>query len=241
MSEPIRTAMFLSAGLGTRMRPLSLKTPKPLIPVAGKPLIDYALDAAAEAGIERAIVNVHYLADQVEAHLASRKDMEIVISDERAELLETGGAIVKARKLLGDGPVYIVNTDAFWVEAASNPFLDLASAYDGERMDDLLLLADVKRSLGYHGKGDFDRAEDGRLIRRGDNPSAPYAFAGVRITEPSLYDGEAEQPFSANLIWSRSLEKGRLYGQPLDAHWMHVGDPETLKEVEGWMADKGIV
>ncbi len=233
----IKTAMFLAAGLGTRMRPLSLTTPKPLIPVAGKSLMDHTLDAAIAAGISRAVVNVHYLSEQVESHLAERTDIDVVISDEREELLETGGAIVKARDILGDDPVFVVNTDAFWVNAAGNPFAELADAYDGERMDDLLLLADTRRSLGYHGAGDFHLGEDGRVTRRGTSPHAGWAYAGVRITRTGLYDGEALRPFSANEIWNTSLEAGRLYGLPLDAQWMHVGDPATIIEVENWMRD----
>ena len=237
MDQPIRTAMVLAAGLGTRMRPLSLTTPKPLIEVAGKALMDYLLNDAIAAGIERAVVNVHYLPEQVEAHLASKSGIEILISDEREELLETGGAIVKAREILGDEAIFMVNTDAFWVKPSGNPFHALNKSYDPEIMDDLLLLADTSRSLGYDGNGDFNISEDGRIERRGERPSVPWAYAGVRVTKPGLYDGEACRPFSANLIWNKSLEAGRLYGLPLDAQWMHVGRPETIAEVETWMQD----
>ncbi|MAT34669.1 MAG: mannose-1-phosphate guanylyltransferase [Ponticaulis sp.] len=237
MDQPIKTAFFLAAGLGTRMRPLSLSTPKPLIPVNGKPLMDYLLDEAIAAGIERAVVNVHYLPQQVESHIASKKGIEVVLSDERDELLETGGAIAKAHKTLGEDPVFIVNTDAFWLNPVGNPFHALNQAYDPDRMDDLLLLADCERSLGYDGKGDFELLPTGQLERRGDRPSTKWAFAGVRITKPGLYKDEAIRPFSANLIWTRLLEAGRLYGLPLDGQWMHVGRPETIAEVEGWMKD----
>lgn len=233
----IETAFFLAAGLGTRMRPLSLTAPKPLIPVAGKALLDYSLEAAIAAGVKRAVVNVHYLPEQVENHLAGRTDVEVIISDERAELLETGGAIVKARALLGDGPCFVVNTDAFWVKAKNNPFQDLAAAYDGEVMDDLLLLADRARSLGYPGAGDFNLHEDGRISRRASDGEAQWAYAGVRVTNPALYDGEEERPFSANLIWNKSLGAGRLYGMALDGQWMHVGEPATIIEAENWMLD----
>jgi MurNAc alpha-1-phosphate uridylyltransferase len=233
----IETAFFLAAGLGTRMRPLSLTAPKPLIPVAGKALLDYSLDAAIAAGVKRAVVNVHYLPEQVEAHLAGRDDVEVIFSDERAELLETGGAIVKARELLGDGACFIVNTDAFWVNAKGNPFQDLAAAYDRETMDDLLLLADRARSLGYPGAGDFNLHSDGRVTRRLPDGETQWAYAGVRVTDPSLYDGEEIRPFSANLIWNKSLEAGRLYGMPLDGQWMHVGEPATIIEAENWMLE----
>lgn len=237
----IKTAMFLAAGLGTRMRPLSLETPKPLIKVAGKSLMDYTLDAAVEAGVERAVVNVHYLPDQVEAHMAARNDVEVLISDEREELLETGGGIVKARALLGDDPVFIVNTDAFWVTAGDNPFVELDDAYDEDRMDDILLLADRTRSIGYHGNGDFNLQETRQISRRSSAPGAetPWAYAGVRVANPKLYDGEVVRPFSANLIWNKSLESGRLFGLPLDGQWMHVGDPKTIHDVEEWMAANG--
>lgn len=240
MDRPIRTAMFLSAGLGTRMRPLSLTTPKPLIPVAGKALMDHLLDDAIAAGIERAIVNVHYLAEQVEAHMATKSGIEIIISDEREELLETGGAIVKAREILGDQPVFMVNTDAFWVNPVGNPFEQLNAAYDPGRMDDLLLLADRSRSIGFNGAGDFALLDDGRLERRGERPETPWAYAGVRVTNAKLYEGEALRPFSANLIWNKSLDAGRLYGLPLDAQWMHVGDPDAIGAAESWItAHKG--
>ncbi len=233
----VKTAFFLAAGLGTRMRPLSLTTPKPLIPVSGTALMDYTLNAAVEAGIERAVVNVHYLPEQVEAHMDARTDVEVIISDEREELLETGGAIVKARDLLGDDPVFIVNTDAFWVNAATNPFQVLDELYDPSTMDDLLLLAQKQRSLGYPGPGDFDLHDDGRITRRAPDGTTDWAYAGVRITSPGLYDGQAVRPFSANLIWNESLKSGRLFGCPLDAQWMHVGDPATIIETENWMLE----
>lgn len=237
MDQPIRTAMFLAAGLGTRMRPLSLTIPKPLIPVAGKALMDHLLDEAIAAGIERAVVNVHYLPDQVEAHLKARTGIEIILSDERAELLETGGAIVKARDILGDDPVFMVNTDAFWVKADTNPFITLAEAFAPAAMDDLLLLADTSRSIGYAGRGDFNLHDDGRISRRDPAGTTPYAYAGVRVTRASLYRDEPERPFSANLIWNKSLKAGRLYGLPLDAQWMHVGDPSAIIDTEIWIQE----
>ncbi|MDF1679324.1 nucleotidyltransferase family protein [Ponticaulis sp.] len=235
MGQPIRTAMFLAAGLGSRMRPLSNETPKPLIKVAGKALMDYYLDQAVEAGVERVVVNVHWLPEQVEAHMAARTDVEVVLSDEREELLETGGAIVKARKLLGDDPIFMVNTDAFFASGNGNPFAALAASYDPTRMDDLLLLADRTTSIGFPGPGDFYLKEGGQLERRGDRETAPWAYAGARITKASLYDGEALRPFSANIIWNRILTENRLFGLPFKGQWMHVGEPATIQEVEDWM------
>ena len=237
MGMPIRTAFFLAAGLGTRMRPLSLTTPKPLIKVAEKPLLDYFLDAAIEAGVERFVVNVHYLPEQVEDYLSTKTDLDIIISDERDELLETGGAIVKARDLLGDDPIFMVNTDAFFAAPTVNPFTALADAYDPSVMDDLLLLADKTTAIGYDGAGDFFCDDDGRLQRRGDAASAPWAYSGLRITKPALYDEEALRPFSANVVWNRILPAGRMYGLPFEGQWMHVGRPETISLVETWMKE----
>lgn len=241
MDQKIRTAFFLAAGLGTRMRPLSDVTPKPLIKVAGKALIDYFLDDAIAAGVERAVVNVHYLPDQVETHLANKSGIEIVISDERDLLLETGGAIVKARQLLGDDPIFMINTDAFFAAPPENPFTALNAAYDPEKMDDLLLLADLNTSIGFDGSGDFFCGEDDRLTRRGDAPSAPWAYSGLRITKPRLYDGEELRPFSANVIWNKILPQGRMFGLPFQGQWMHVGRPETIPLVEDWMKENASV
>ncbi|MEM8616323.1 MAG: nucleotidyltransferase family protein, partial [Pseudomonadota bacterium] len=168
MSQMPHTAMVLAAGLGTRMRPLTDTTAKPLLQVAGKALMDRLLDNLTAAGVQRAVVNVHWCADQVEAHVKARTDVEIIISDERQQVLETGGGLAKARSLLGDDPVFVVNTDAFWGPSGPEPLRRLAERFDPARMDELLLLADTQRCLGYHGKGDFLRGEDGVLTRRGD-------------------------------------------------------------------------
>ncbi|MCA8890370.1 MAG: nucleotidyltransferase family protein [Hyphomonas sp.] len=240
MSVPVpETAMVLAAGLGTRMRPLTDDCPKPLIEVRGKALIDRMLDPLAAAGVKRAIVNVHYLADQVEAHLKNRSDIEIVISDERGEVLETGGALAKARPLLGDEPILVANTDAFWEPAGPEPVQALAEAFDPEAMDALLLVADTGRTLGFGGAGDFFRHEDGSMTRRGDAPGAPYAFCGLRIIRPQLYDNEPVERFSALRVWTPLIEKKRLHGVLLDRFWLHVGDPQALKDAEMWLACHG--
>jgi MurNAc alpha-1-phosphate uridylyltransferase len=239
MIEPPHTAMVLAAGLGTRMRPLTDETAKPLLEVAGRTMLDRLLDDLAAAGVKRAIVNVHWCADQVEAHVAGRSDLEIIISDERDQVLETGGGLAKARPLLGDDPVFVVNTDAFWAPASPEPLTALAAAFDPERMDELLLLADVKRCLGFPGAGDFVRAENGELARRGDASSAPWAYAGVRILKPALYDNAPVEPFSANRIWNEILPKRRIHGLPLDRFWLHVGDPQALKDAEFWLRCHG--
>ncbi|MEM7767888.1 MAG: nucleotidyltransferase family protein [Pseudomonadota bacterium] len=233
------TAMLLAAGLGTRMRPLTDNTPKPLIPVAGRSILDRLIDALVEAGVTRLVINVHWLADKVEAHMAGIGGVEVLISDERDNLLETGGGIVKAAPLLGDDPVWVLNTDAFWAPTDIQPLVDLAAAYDPAAMDDLLLLADRERTLGYPGAGDFHCEPDGRLRRRGDDVTAPWAYAGVRITKPQLYKDEPLEPFSANRIWDRLIPAGRLHGLAMDRFWLHVGDPSALADADMWMRCHG--
>lgn len=234
------TAMVLAAGLGTRMRPLTDTCPKPLIEVAGKRLMDRMVEPLIAAGVKRIVVNVHWMADQVEAHVAGLTGVDVIVSDERGEVLETGGALVKAAPLLGDDPVFVVNTDAFWGKGDAAPLLDLASAFDPARMDELLLLADTQRSLGYGGAGDFLVDEIGRLERRGANPSAPWAYAGVRILKPQAFAGLAVERFSvAWRIWGPLIEAGRLHGLPLDDFWLHVGDPVALQEAETWLRRHG--
>ena len=238
MTRMPHTAMVLAAGLGTRMRPLTEVTAKPLIEVGQKKLIDHLLDNLVAAGVARAVVNVHWFADLVEAHVKARTDIEVVISDERDQVLETGGGIAKARGLLGDDPVLVVNTDAFWGPAGAAPLVELADAFDPARMDECLLLADTGRSLGFHGAGDFFW-EGGPLRRRGDADSAPWAYAGIRILKPQLYDDEPVEPFSANRVWNRIVPSGRVHGCPLDRFWLHVGDPQAKEDAEMWLLCHG--
>ena len=239
MIDMPHTAMVLAAGLGTRMRPLTDATANPLLDVAGRSMIDRLLDNLVVAGVERAVVNVHWCADLVEAHLQDRHDIQIVISDEREQVLETGGGLAKARPLLGDDPIFVINTDAFWEPTGPGPLKSLAQGFDLELMDEFLLLADIKRSLGFPGAGDFFRGEDGALTRRGEADSAPWAYAGVRILKPSLYDDEPAEPFSANRLWNDLLPRGRVHGLPLDRFWLHVGDPQALKDAEFWLRCHG--
>lgn len=233
------TAMVLAAGLGTRMRPLTDATPKPLLKVRGKALIDRLLDPLAGAGVKRIIVNVHYLADQVEAHVQARTDMEVIVSDERGEVLETGGALAKARHLLGNDPIYVMNTDAFWGPESAAPFLELAAAFNPDAEDERLLIADTGRSLGFDGAGDFFLEPGDRLIRRGTAETAPWAYAGVRIMKPQLYDGVPVERFSALRVWDQLIPQGRLAGHKLDRFWLHVGDPGALADAEMWVACNG--
>ncbi len=226
-------AMVLAAGLGTRMRPLTDDRPKPLIPVAGKALIDYTLDRFAAAGVDRAVVNVHYLADQMEAHLAARHAPRIAISDERDLLLETGGGLKKAREMLGDAPVYCANTDAILLDGpGEEACARLAAAFDDEAMDALLLLVPRERTSGYDGRGDFDLDADGAPAYRGDAPSAPFVYTGLQIIRPGVVDDGPDGPFSLRLAWDAAASAGRFGGVVHDGDWMHVGDPAGLAEAE---------
>ena len=232
VSRVPRCAMVLAAGLGVRMRPLSTGTPKPLVAVAGKPLIDHVLDRLAEVGVETAVVNVHYLADQIEQHLAAREAPSIVISDEREQLLDTGGGVVKALPLLGPGPFLHLNSDAIWIDGVRPNLLRLAEIFDPARMDALLLLAATSTSVGYAGRGDFTMAPDGRISRRREGEVAPFVYAGVAILSAALFSTAPSGAFSLNLLFDRAIEAGRLYGLRLEGVWMHVGTPEAIAAAE---------
>jgi len=231
-----KTAMVLAAGLGTRMRPLTNDRPKALVEVAGQALVDHVLDRLGDAGVETAVVNVHYFADRLEKHLSARTHPKVVISCERGELLETGGGLKKARPLLGDDPVWVANIDSVWTERRS-ALRALAAAWDPDKMDVALLLAPLDRSLGFEGDGDVFLEPDGRLRFRGDAPSAPYAYMGVHITKPQIVDDGPEGPFSLAAIWRRLASEGRLYGVPMDGFWMHVGDPQSRDEAEARLTE----
>lgn len=226
--------MVLAAGFGERMRPLTLSMPKPLVPLAGRPLLDHVLDRLAAAGVATAIVNVHYLPDQLEAHLAGRnsKAPQTLVSDERGVLLDTGGGAKKALPLLGKGPFFIHNADSVWSEGAAPALTRMLRKWNPAAMDCLLLLAPVTTSIGYAAKGDFSMAPDGRLSRRGKNEVVPFAFAGVSLCDERLFKDAPEGRFSLNLLWDRALAKGKLYGVRLDGRWMHVGTPDALAEAE---------
>jgi MurNAc alpha-1-phosphate uridylyltransferase len=235
------TAMVLAGGYGERMRPLTLRMPKPLVPLAGRPLIDHVLNRLAGAGVETAIVNVHYLPEQIEESLARRQGMKpaILISDERDKLLDTGGGAKRALPLLGPGPFFIHNADTVWSEGASPALSRMLKLWNPKTMDSLLLLAPLASSIGYGGKGDFAMAPDGRLKRRGERQIVPFAFAGVSLCDARLFADAPDGKFSLNLLWDRALAEGRLYGMRLDGHWMHVGTPEALAEAETWFEHDG--
>ena len=227
-----RTAMVLSAGLGTRMRPLTDKLPKPLVEVAGRALIDHVLDRLAEAGVARAVVNVHHFAEQLERHLAARKQPKITISDERGLLLGTGGAVVKALPALGAAPFFHVNSDSIWVDGVTPNLARLAGAFDPATMDAALLLAPTTGSIGYAGRGDYAMAPDGTLRPRAEREVAPFVFAGAAILSPALFKDAPTGEFPLKLLFDRAAEKGRLHGLRLEGLWMHVGTPDAIALAE---------
>ncbi|MXN66756.1 NTP transferase domain-containing protein [Stappia sp. GBMRC 2046] len=224
--------MVLSAGIGKRMRPITATTPKPLIEVAGRALIDHALDKLAKAGVETCIVNVHYLADLVEVHVSRRTSPKIVISDERGELLETGGGITKALPHLGDEPFFLLNSDSTWIEGVTPNLEHLVRHWDDARMDVLLLLSETVTSVGYDGRGDFDMDKEGRLTRRNERSVSPFAYAGAAILHPRLFEGAPEGAFSLNVLFDRALEDGRLFGVQMEGIWLHVGTPSAIADAE---------
>ena len=234
----IRTAMVMAAGLGTRMRPLTDDRCKALVEVGGRALIDWTLDKLTAAGVRRAVVNVHHFADRLEAHLAGRTDLEIVISDERARLMDTGGGLVQAAGALGRDPVFVANIDALWLDADDAPgeLEKLAEGYDEAAMDFRLMLSRMGHNLGFSGPGDFFMDAEGRLTRRGDRDRAPYAYAGVQVLHPRVLDGAGAEPFSTNRLWDAAAARGRLFGRVMDAFWMHVGDPEARSAAENRLA-----
>jgi N-acetyl-alpha-D-muramate 1-phosphate uridylyltransferase len=225
-------AMVLAAGLGTRMRPVTDGMPKPLVPVAGKALIDYVLDKLADAGIGTAVVNVHYFADQIERHLEARRSPRIVISDERKQLLNTGGGVRAALPRLGRKPFFLLNSDTLWIEGVQRNLDQLARSFDDTRMDALLLLAATTASVGYAGRGDFSMDPDGVLHRRDESAVVPFVYAGAALLSPKLFAGAPDEPFSLNLLFDRAKEAGRLCGMRLEGVWMHVGTPEAVAAAE---------
>jgi N-acetyl-alpha-D-muramate 1-phosphate uridylyltransferase len=227
-----QSAMVLAAGFGQRMRPLTDNMPKPLVKVAGKALLDHVLDRLADAGVTRAVVNVHYLAEQIERHVAARKAPRITVSDERGVLLDTGGGVVKALPLLGDAPFFHINSDTIWIDGVTPNLTRLAESFDPGTMDALLLLAPGAGSIGYAGRGDFLMAPDGRLRARPERDVAPFVYAGAAILSPRLFDGAPQGVFSLTRLFAHAIEAGRLHGLRLEGLWMHVGTPEAIAEAE---------
>ncbi|WP_374943553.1 nucleotidyltransferase family protein [Sphingomonas sp.] len=233
------TAMVMAAGLGKRMRPLTATRPKPLVEVAGKALIDHVLDRLRAAGVKRAVVNVHYLADALEAHLARQPPgLEIVISDERARLLETGGGLVHARALLGDDPIVVVNSDNLWIDGPVDAIRLLAARFDPAAMDALLLMVPLSRAHNHRAHGDFHLDAQGRITgRQRRGRLAPFVYTGVQIIDPAIIADAPEGPFSTNLFWNRAIAAGRAYGQVHQGLWFDVGSPAAIPATEAMLAD----
>jgi MurNAc alpha-1-phosphate uridylyltransferase len=230
------SAMVLAAGRGKRMRPVTATLPKPLVRIAGRSLLDRALDRLAGAGVRRAVVNVHYLPDLVEQHLKHFNGLDIVISDERDKLLETGGGTKKALGLLGADPFFVVNTDAMWLEGPTPNLARLIRRWNPDEMDMLLLLASASTSIGHEGEGDFLMDPAGRLARRPERQIAPFIYAGVGLIKPELFADTPDGAFSLNLLFDRAIAAGRLFGLRLDGEWLHVGTPHAITEAEEYVA-----
>lgn len=231
----IKQAMVLAAGLGTRMRPITNTIPKPLVKIDGKPMIDYALDSLRDAGVERAVVNVHHFADQMEGHLKSYEGLDILVSDEREALLDSGGGLAKGLKLLGRELLFVMNADLFWIgERPARPsnLTRLAGFFDTARMDMALLCVRIEDTTGHNGRNDFSLSPDGRLKRYRDDTSNPVVYAGAIAMSPSLLDDAPEGPFSLNAYFDKAIARGRLYGMMLEGHWLTVGTPEAIGEAE---------
>jgi N-acetyl-alpha-D-muramate 1-phosphate uridylyltransferase len=236
MSLPTR-AMIMAAGLGTRMRPLTDTRPKPLVEVAGKALLDHAIDRLVDAGVTSIVVNLHYKAEMIKTHLAGRKDVEIIFSDESDGLLGTGGGVVRALHYFGDEPFFIHNSDTIWVEGYGRALEQMKKRWDPETMDALLLVVPLIHSMGYEGTGDFLMDSMGHLSRVPPGRVSPFAFPGVQIVHPRLFEDPPGGGFSTNIVWDRAIEKERLFGMRLDGVWIHVGTPQAVAEAEAYLAD----
>jgi MurNAc alpha-1-phosphate uridylyltransferase len=230
------TAMVMAAGLGKRMRPLTASQPKPMVRVAGKPLIDHALDRLADAGVTKAVVNVHYFPDLLETHLAARTLPRVTISDERALLLETGGGLVKAQDLLPD-PFFCLNSDNLWLDGPKNAFADLSDRWNPDEMDALLLLVPHKGARNFTAKGDFHMDSRGGLTRRSSGYVAPYIFTGIQLVSKRLLRDPPIGPFSTNVLWDRAIEEERLFGVAFTGRWFEVGTPESIRPTELALTD----
>lgn len=236
----VETAMVMAAGLGTRMRPLTDHQPKPLVTVGGKPLIEYAFAKLRLAGVGKAVVNVHYLPEQVEAYVAENVcDLEITISDERDLLLETGGGLVKALPVIDGDPFFCINSDAIWTDRAVDALTRMAQHWDGEIMDGLLLLVPRERAFNHRGSGDFFTDELGRPIRRGASASAPFVYTGIQLLSRAFLNDAPTGPFSTNVLWDRAIAKGRLFGLEHQGDWFDIGSPEAIAPTEEALSRHG--
>ena len=236
MSVNITRAMIMAAGFGTRMRPLTNNIPKPLVKVRGKALLDYVIDRLIEDGVKTIVINVHYMGDQIREHVAKRKDAEFIISDESDAILDSGGGIFKALPHFKNEPFYHANADTVWVEGAAHALPRLRAAWDGDKMDALMLLAPTVTTVCYDGRGDFMMDPEGRLSRVPEGRISPFVWMSIEILHPRLFAGVTETKFSINPLWNKAIAKGRLYGQRLDGVWMHIDRPDAVKESEEYLA-----
>lgn len=236
MSAKITRAMIMAAGFGTRMRPLTNKIPKPLVKVQGRALIDHVMDRLVEAGVKTIVVNIHYMGDQIKAHVEKRKDVEIIISDETDAILDSGGGIFKALPHFKGEPFFHANADTVWVEGASHALTRLKAAWNPAEMDALMLLASTVTTVCYDGRGDFMMDADGRLSRVPEGRISPFVWMSMEILHPRLFDGMQPGKFSINPLWDKAIAKGRLFGQRLDGVWMHIDRPEAIKQSEEYLA-----
>ena len=235
MSFRPKRAMVLAAGLGLRMRPITLTTPKPLVPVAGRTMLDRALDHLAAAVVEMLVINTHWLAETIRAHVSGRTGIDLVHED---VLLETGGGVANALSRLGEDAFYVVNSDIIWTDSSVPALERLAAAWEGESMDALLLMQPTATAVGYDGKGDFFLDPAGLPRRRHAHEVAPLLFAGVQILHPRLFADAPSGKFSLNVLYDRALEENRLRGIVHDGRWYHVGTPDALPEVEALFEDR---
>ena len=227
------TAFVMAAGLGKRMRPLTASRPKPLVEVAGRSLIDHVLDRLRSAGVGKVVVNVHYLADALEAHLKARaKDFDVRISDERRQLMETGGGLVVAEPLIDADPFLVINSDNYWIDGPADTLHLLASLWRDDDMDALLLLVPQAHASNHGGQGDFHMKSDGRLIRREKGKVAPFVYTGIQMVSKRLLRTAPEGPFSTNILWDRAIAEGRCFGAVHQGLWFDVGNPAAIKATE---------
>ncbi len=234
----VSRAMVLAAGLGTRMRPLTLERPKPLIEVAGRSLLDRGADVLRRAGVTHMVVNKHHLPDQIEAWAGNRRDLQISVQDETGLLLDTGGGVARALPCLGDEAFFVLNSDSFWIDGPTPALRRMATLWEDDRMDCLLLLSGKSRSIGFDGPGDFEMSRDGRLSRRSGN-SAPLVYAGAYLVHPRLFANAPDAAFSMNVLWDQAIANRRLFGMEHDGWWLHVGTPQAIAEAEDRLASMG--
>ena len=227
-----QTAMVLTAGLGKRMRPLTAVSPKPLIEVRGKPIVEYGLNRLKAAGVQKVVLNAHYLPDQIDAYAEQFSGLNMVVSDERRELLDTGGGTKHALHFLGENPFFLLNGDSFWIEGARPNLAWLSESWNDETMDMLLLLSPTVGAVGYNGIGDFIFGAEGQLQRRPEKRIAPYVYAGAAIIHPRVFNKAPEGAFSLNILFDDLIESGRLHGVRMDGTWLHVGTPQAVKDAE---------